>query len=74
LGGGNIHILLPILLFLKKFSLHGTHYAALRAVQIIKITRYRNNNNTFHYGPGWGSLLPPQFPRDVLGNPGYIDR
>ena len=26
-----------------------------------KYNSYRNKNNTIHYGPGWGSLLPPQF-------------
>jgi len=26
-----------------------------------KNNSYRNKNNTFHYGPGWGSLLPLQF-------------
>ena len=27
----------------------------------ITINSRRNKNNTFHYGPGWGSSLPLQF-------------
>jgi hypothetical protein len=36
----------------------------------IKINSRRNKNNTIHYGPGWGSFLPLQFPllgRDHAG-------